>query len=294
MSTLALALVLTAAVAHALWNRVVHGFDDRVAVLSVAGFAGALLLSPALVVRSPFAHPASGPSAGWPVAVWLLATASGVAEAVYCGLLAAAYARGSLAVTYPVGRGTAPLLVTTGAWLLLGQRPSVAAAAGAALLAVGLVLVAGVARELGQRGSLGWAVGVGTAIATYSVIDAAAVRRLAEGPSGGGAAFAAGYLAVTLFLQGFFLAVAMAARGGLRRLTDGVRSAARTGGLVGVGVVVAYLLVLLAFQRADAGRVATLRESSVLLAVALARGARPPTVWTGAALVVLGAVLVAV
>ena len=283
MSATALALVLAAAVAHALWNRLVHAVEDRVATLAVAGFAGAVLLSPALVVTPP---------TRWPVEVVGLAVGSGLAEAVYCGLLAAAYARGSLAVTYPVGRGTAPLLVTVGAWALLDQRPAVWAAVGALSLAAGLVLVAGVARDLGQRASTGWALGVGAAIATYSVVDAGAVRRLAE--AGVGAAAAPGYLAVTLFLQGLFLALAAGARGGGTRLREGWVAARRTGSVVGVGVVAAYLLVLLAFQRADAGRVATLRESSVLLAVALTRGARPPTVWAGAALVALGAVLVAV
>lgn len=292
MSATALALVLAAAVAHALWNRLVHGIEDRVAVLSVAGFAGAAVLSPALVLRPPVgAGPvAGGQPGGWPAAVWGLAVLSGVAEAVYCGLLAAAYRRGSLAVTYPVGRGTAPLLVTAGAWLLLSQAPGLAAVAGAVTLAAGLVLVAGVARGLGEHASLGWALGVGVAIATYSVMDAAAVRRLADAAGAAGAApplAAAGYLSVTLFLQGLFLALAL-------RSWSRLRAALRTGALVGVGVVLAYLLVLLAFQRADTGRVATLREASVLLAVALTPGPRPRTVWLGAGLVAIGAVLVAV
>lgn len=289
MSATALALVLAAAVAHALWNRLVHGIEDRVAVLSVAGFAGAAVLSPALVLRPPVgAGPvAGGQPGGWPAAVWGLAVLSGVAEAVYCGLLAAAYRRGSLAVTYPVGRGTAPLLVTAGAWLLLGQAPGLAAVAGAVALAAGLVLVAGVARGLGEHASLGWALGVGVAIATYSVMDAAAVRRLADAAGAAPPLGAAGYLSVTLFLQGLFLALAL-------RSWSRLRAALRTGALVGVGVVLAYLLVLLAFQRADAGRVATLREASVLLAVALTPGPRPRTVWLGAGLVALGAVLVAV
>lgn len=51
--------------------------------------------------------------------------------------------------------------------------------------------------------------------------------------------------------------------------------------------------MLLAFQRVDAGRVATLREVSVLIGIALS-GERPGRrVWTGAALVVVGTVLVA-
>lgn len=270
MSAVAVGLVLAAAVAHALWNRFVHGVDDRLAVLAVAGFAGAALLSPALVLAPP-------------TEVLAFAVASGLAEAVYSGLLAAAYARGSLAVTYPIGRGTAPLLVTLGAWPVLGQQPAVLAMAGAVALAAGLVLVAGVARRVGEHAAVGWALGVGAAIATYSVVDAAAVRRLDAT-----AVEAAGYLAVTLLLQGVFLAVV------LLRQPRRLLAATRPGALVGVGVVVAYLFVLLAFRYADAGRVATLREASVLVAVALTPGARPRTVWVGAGFVVLGAVLVAV
>ena len=287
MSAVALALVVCAAVVHALWNRLVHAIDDRVAVLAVAGFAGGAVLSPSLVVRPPWG------AVGWPGPVWGFVVLSGLVQAAYCGLLAAAYARGSLAVTYPLGRGTAPLLVTAGAWALLGQRPGLLAAAGAASLAAGLALVAGVARDLGQNGATGWALGVGAAIATYSVVDAGAVGRLAAAQGGPDPWTAAGYLSVQLVLQGTFLFAAMGMHGGTDRMRSGWAAARRIGALVGLGVVAAYLLVLLAFQRADAGRVATLRESSVLLAVVLTRGARPPTVWAGAGLVALGAVLVA-
>lgn len=291
MSASALALVLVAAVVHASWNRLVHGIEDRVAVLAVAGVVGALILSPALVVRPPFGAGATG-GGGWPAAVGLVAVGSGTVEAIYGRLLAAAYARGSLAVTYPVGRGTAPLLVTLGGWWLLGQRPAVAAAGGAVLLFVGLVSIAGAARGVGQHGAVAWAAAVGVAIATYSTLDAFAVGRLRlDEPAAGGAglrsaAGPAGYLAVVLGLQGLLLAATVGSKARLR-------AAARTGAGVGVGVVSAYLLILLAFQRADAGRVATLRETSVLVAVALTPGRRRWTVWAGALGVAAGAVLVA-
>jgi drug/metabolite transporter (DMT)-like permease len=58
--------------------------------------------------------------------------------------------------------------------------------------------------------------------------------------------------------------------------------------------VAAYLLVLLAFQHADAGRVATLRETSVLFGLGLARERTGKSVWVGAMFIVLGAVLSAV
>ncbi len=228
-------------------------------MLAVAGFVGSAVLSPAVTLRPPVApgglslitdaHEASGGAGGGrPLTVWLVALVSGLAEAAYCGLLVAAYARGSLAVTYPVGRGSAPLLVTLGAWAVLGQRPSGVALAGAVALAAGLVLVAGVAHGLGQHRAVGWAVAVGVAVATYSVLDAVAVRRLAEGEPGGAAAgtasplAVAGYLGVVMFLQGVVLTGAV-------RSWSRLRAALRRGALVGIGVVTAYLLVLLAFQR---------------------------------------------
>ncbi len=44
---------------------------------------------------------------------------SGVVEAVYFVLLAAAYRRGDLSVVYPIARGTAPLLA-----VVIGVRSS--------------------------------------------------------------------------------------------------------------------------------------------------------------------------
>jgi drug/metabolite transporter (DMT)-like permease len=269
MTPAALALVLVAAIAHATWNRLVHGTDDRLATMAVGGLAGGLLLLPATLARPP-----SG--------VWPLVGLSGLVEAAYAGLLVAAYARGSLAVAYPIGRGTAPLLVTLGSWLVLGQRPGPAALVGALALAGGLVLVARVGGRAGQWSAVGFAVATGAAIAGYSVIDALAVR----GTS------APGYLGAALLVQGTALALVLVlarGRGAVARL----RAALRPGTLVGVGVVAAYLLVLLAFQRADAGRVATLREVSVLIAVAWSGARRDLATWTGAALVVLGAALAA-
>ena len=55
----------------------------------------------------------------------------------------------------------------------------------------------------------------------------------------------------------------------------------------------AYLLVLLAYQRAPASPVATIRELSILLGILLARERPGWRVWAGGALCVLGAALTA-
>ncbi len=271
IAPLALGLVLLAACFHAGWNLALHETSDRVAAMAMAGLVSGLALLPFTIAAPPWR-------------VWPLILLSAVAETAYALLLSAAYQRGALAVAYPIGRGTAPVLVTLGAWLVLTQPPSALTLAGAALLLAGLTLVALAGRRVGQTAAVGFAVLTGCAIATYSVIDARAVGTPGVSP--------AAYLGPVLAVQGVLLLVWMRLwmRGGWTRL----RRAARPGALIAIGTVAAYLLVLFAFQRAGAGRVATLREVSVLLGVFLSRGQRGWRVWLGAALVVAGMVLTAI
>jgi drug/metabolite transporter (DMT)-like permease len=72
-----------------------------------------------------------------------------------------------------------------------------------------------------------------------------------------------------------------------------LRAALHHGALIGLGSLAAYLLVLFAFRLAPVGRVATLRETSVLVAILLSRERPGTATWAGAALCVVGAVLAA-
>lgn len=265
MPVVALALVLTAAVFHAAWNLTLHTVEDRPATMAVAGLLAGLALLPAMLLAPPWR-------------VLPLIALSALAEMVYALCLSAAYSRGALALTYPVGRGAAPLLVTLGGWLLLAERLDPLVVAGAVALAVGLALVAVGGRRAGQSAAVGFALLTGVAIATYSLIDAHAVRQVAP----------AGYLGAVMALKGLLLVGWV--RGDYTRLRRGLGSGAR----IAAGMVAAYLLVLLAFQRAEASRVTTLREVSVLIGLMLAGSAPGWRVWLGAALVVTGAVLTAV
>jgi drug/metabolite transporter (DMT)-like permease len=94
-----------------------------------------------------------------------------------------------------------------------------------------------------------------------------------------------GYLgAVTIVLAAVLL--------GLTKLDHRrLRAAARDGAGVGIGSLAAYLLVLLAYQRAPASPVATLRELSILFGIMLARERPGWRVWLGGALCVAGAAL---
>ena len=260
----AVALVLVAAVVHASWNRVLHAEDDRVAAMSVAGLVVGVMLLPAVLVSPP-----------WRALPFVIASA--MAHVAYALGLSAAYRRGALSVAYPLGRGVAPLLVTLGGWLVLSERPDVGALIGAISLAAGLALIAVAGGRAGQGAAVGFALLTGLTIAAYSVVDAGAVREVSP----------VGYLGAVLGIQGVLLTLLI--RGNRIRLRRGLRS----GTLIAVGSVGAYLLVLFAFQVAPAGRVSTLREASVLVGLVLS-GERPSRpIWIGAILVLAGALLAA-
>jgi drug/metabolite transporter (DMT)-like permease len=262
VSGIALALVLAAAVLHAGWNRVLHGAGDRLAAAAVGAAVGAVLLLPATIAAPP-------------VRVWPSALASGAAEAVYFAFLAAAYRRGELSVTYPVARGIAPFLITLGGAVVLGQSLGAARIAGSLALGIGLAVISQAGLARGRGLALTFAALTGITIAAYSVIDAGAVR----------SSNAVGYLGAVTAVQAIILL------GAVRLDTGRLRASARAGAGIGAGSVAAYLLVLLAYQRAPASPVATLRELSILLGILMARDRPGVRVWLGGALCVLGAAL---
>lgn len=265
VSALALLLVLTAATFHAAWNRLLHGEEDRVAAMAVAGYVDFFLLLPAMLVSSPFA---AGP----------LIPLSALGEAAYVLCLTEAYRRGALSLAYPIGRGTAPLLVTLGGWIVLAQRPHPLTVLGALALLVGLIVTAGAGRQPSRSGAIIFAVLTGGCIASYSLVDARAVQHVSP----------PGYLGLVLGLTAVVLTLWL--RLDWRRL----QRALRPGILIGVGSIAAYLLVLFAFQHAPAGPVATLREVSVLIGLLIAADRPGKQAWLGGSLVVAGAVLAAV
>ena len=259
------ALVLAAALLHALWNVHLHGVDDRVAAMAVSGLVSGLALAPFLIADPP-------------TGLWGLLLVSGTAEACYGLALAGAYRRGELSVTYPVGRGSAPLLATIAAVVVVGQPASLRILGAAALVAAGLGLLAFRSHRYGTLAATGLALVVGVTIATYSVVDARAVRDGAEPLA---------YLAGSLGLEGVLMAATT--RFDIERL----RRSTRPGVAIALGSVGAYSLVLFAFRLAPVGQVTTLREVSVVIAVLLARERPGVLGWVGIGAVLAGAGLAA-
>lgn len=235
MSGTALALALGAAALHAGWNLLLAGSRDTLATLAVA-------LTASVVVAAPVA------ALTWEVEAEAVPYIAGSAalELVYFFALAAAYTRYDLSLVYPVARGGAPVLVLLGA-LALGRLPSAAEAAGVLVVAAGVMLVRG------RLGNVLPGLAIAALIAGYTIVDNAGIEH----------AHPIAYLELVLapVALAALLAVPRA------RLRAALTPAAATAGIAGFA---AYALVLAALERAPAAPVAAVRETSVVIAVALA------------------------
>jgi len=163
----ALALVLLAALMHALWNLLLKGSQNRMRTAWLASAVGGLLGLPFILLGDPA-----------PLRSWGFAAVAALIEVVYLTLLSAAYARGDFSAVYPLARGSAPALLAVWAALLLGESPSAAGWLGLALLLSGLVLIGLTAAngEGASRQAVVLALGVALTISCYSIVDAAGVR----------------------------------------------------------------------------------------------------------------------
>ncbi|TWB68303.1 EamA-like transporter family protein [Nitrospirillum amazonense] len=252
MSIAVFAIVLFAALLHATWNALVKGAGDKLmAAVLVAG--GAALIA---IVTLPFLPlPAA---ASWPYLV-----TSSVLQILYLTLVARAYHVADMSQTYPLMRGTAPLLVALVSGLWLHEALSLHALLGVGVICAGILSMAWVGRRGGPGGgTTGTRLALLTAvvIAGYTLVDGHGVR-LSGAP--------ASYVLWGVLLNGVPLVTwALLAR---RRtfLQHVIRQWPR--GLVGgAGTLISYGLALWAMTVAPVAVIAALRESSILFGTAIA------------------------
>lgn len=263
----ALALALAAAVLHAGWNLGLARRRDIPAATAVAFGVSVAVFAPVGILRW---------DVGADAVPYMVVSAS--FELAYVALLAAAYGRAELSVVYPVARGLAPVLVLLVGVVALGVGTSAAEVAGVLLVGAGVLLVRGFARR-GMTAGVGWGLLIAACISGYTLADARGVEHADP--------FA--YLVVVLALPSVAYFLAIGARGGIPRLRAEL---AWTNVLVGLASFGAFILALYALRIASAASVSAVRETSVVIAVALAApllgervGARRIA---GAALVVVG------
>ncbi len=263
MSPTAIALVLAAALLHAVWNIAAKkaGGDDRFAL-----FSGALLV----VIWAPVGLWAAwGVIPDWGWREWGLVLVSAVVHVVYFQTLLRGYRLSDLTVVYPVARGTAPLLSSMGAVVLLGERLSLVGVAGVLAVTLGVFFIAGgpalwakahdSSLRVRVRAGLGWGAATGALIAGYTLIDGYAVKVMLISP------LLVDYFGNVLRLP-FLLPAAWRAPASLRTLWRAQWKYALVVALLGP---VAYVLVLYAVKLAPLSHVAPAREVSMLFAALL-------------------------
>ncbi len=168
METHIIFIILAAAFFHAVWNASVKLDDDKLLFLTGMQIATFLMVLP-LVPFVGLPHPDS-----WP---YLLASA--VFHFGYYLSLASAYHYGDFAQTYPVARGTAPILVTLWGVFVLRETLSGMELASTLGVIAGIMIFA--TRRLGvvlhQRKALLSAFTAAFFIAAYTLVDGVGGRR---------------------------------------------------------------------------------------------------------------------
>jgi drug/metabolite transporter (DMT)-like permease len=262
----ALALALAAAVLHAVWNLLLARARDVQAATATTFAIAVALYAPIAAVR-------------WDVdreAIPYMAV-SAVFELTYLALLATAYGRAELSVVYPIARGLAPVLVLAVGVTVLGVGTSAVEVWGVLLVAAGVLLVRGFRR--GEARGAAFGVAIAGCIAGYTLADARGVEH----------ADPLAYLVVVMSLPVAVYVAIVARRRGVSVLRNQIGPATLIAAPATFG---AFALALFALQRASAASVAAVRETSVVIAVALAApvlGERvTPKRLAGALLVVAG------
>ncbi|MDB5954944.1 EamA family transporter [Ramlibacter sp.] len=238
--------VLFGALLHAGWNALVKSAADKALDTALLNLIGAVFALPLLLAAG---LPATS---AWP---WLIASAT--LHVGYYGLLTAAYRHGELALTYPLMRGAAPLLVAMTSVAAFGEPLSTVGWIGVLGVSCG-VLVLGLSRHGLESGrAVMLALANAGVIALYTVIDGHGVR-----VSGN----AVGYVAMVFLLNGLPFGMLVLARRGWPAVRAHALRRAPVASLGAAASLGSYGIALWAMTRAPVATIAALRETSVLFA----------------------------
>ncbi|TDQ22471.1 putative membrane protein [Raoultella sp. BIGb0149] len=241
-------ILLFAALLHASWNAIVKASGDKMyAAISVSGSAAVIAL-----LLLPFAPQPSLASAPY----LLLSSAL---QVVYTVLVAKTYQVSDMSQTYPLMRGTAPLLVAIVSVVFLGDRLSPLAWAGIGVICLAILAMAYNGRASSRRGVV-LALINACFIAGYTLVDGTGVRLSGS---------ALGYTLWSFLMNGSCLLVwATIAR--RREVSRYLRQHWHKGLLGGVSTMGSYGLALWAMTQAPLAVVAALRETSILFGALIA------------------------
>jgi drug/metabolite transporter (DMT)-like permease len=197
-------------------------------------------------------------------ASWPHIILSALIHVIYSLLLVRMYRQGDFGVTYPVARGSSPLLIALGGMVLGAEFVSTVSAIGIVLVSAGIFTLARGGEQLHGK-NVSAALATGISIAAYSLTDGLGARVAGN---------AASYAAWMMLLYGLSMPwVFMALRRGSGAGLFAHRSRKDLAQAVGGGLVsvLGYGIVIWAMKYSPMGMVSALRETSVLFAAILGR-----------------------
>jgi drug/metabolite transporter (DMT)-like permease len=242
-------LIVCAALVHAAWNALVKADKDRLTlwrVILTTQFILSVLLLPFVPVPAP---------AAWPYLV-----GSALTNVGYVLFLTQAYRYGDLSHAYPLARGSAPLFVAAVSVLFLGEQLAPASQIAILLIGLGITSLSLTRGAEGLRDlrMVGYALGTGGFIATYTLLDGLGAR--ASGSAHGFVVW------VSLVGSAAIVAVILLVQRGRPVPSRRTRVAGIVSGLLAYGVAWA---VIWAMTVVPVPLVSALRETSIVFAVAI-------------------------
>ncbi|MGX5817099.1 DMT family transporter [Chitinophaga lutea] len=252
MSALSLLLVVLAALLHAVWNLVTKQVKGGLPFFWVVSLISSVLFLPFIGWEMSHTHIDYS---------WLtvgFAVVSGALHILYFITLQMGYRKADLSIVYPVARGAGPMFSVTGAVLLFGERPGIAAIIGFVLIIGGVVLMTGFrARQQAVLQGIYFGLLTGVFIAGYTLWDKSAVADH-------------GVSAVLITFASMLLPMLVLIPTAIRR-SETVRMELRAHWKQALAVAVlqplSYLLVLIAMKTTPVMYVAPARELSIVFGV---------------------------
>jgi phosphonate utilization associated putative membrane protein len=239
--------VLLGALLHASWNALVKSSADKALDTALIHLLGSVLTLPLLfLVGLP------RPEA------WPFIAASAAIHVAYYFLLVGAYRNGELGLTYPLMRGTAPLLVAMASALTLGEMLQPLAWVGVLAICAGVLALGLTPHALQSRRAVAFALCNAVVIALYTVVDAQGARSSGN---------ALQYVVALFVVDGWPFGLYILMKRGQAVWVPYAQARwpmAVGGALASLG---SYGIALWAMTQAPVATVAALRETSVLFAV---------------------------
>jgi len=178
MTLVSLLLVITAALTHAAWNLLAK----RAAMVGSA-FVFAYSLCATLIYCPWVVWILLHEGMAWSLPIAACIVLSALLHLAYNLALQRGYQVADLSVVYPVARGTAPLMSSMAAFVLLAEAASVAGVTGMLCVVLGVLLIAtqgklGLFRQPQAWVGVRWGLVIGVFIALYTIVDAYGVKEL--------------------------------------------------------------------------------------------------------------------